>query len=69
MHPASTNHATTWLINALNTAAVSHQESVHAFIMPCHPAVFLYIYYIMHLCVTHSKEKVWVGMAPNGGEL
>lgn len=58
MNAVSTNHSTIWLINALNIVAVSHQESVGTLFMACHPAVFLYIRYSMHIYVTHSKQKV-----------
>lgn len=56
MHSASTNHSTTWLINALNTAVVSHQQSEHTLFMACHPAIFLYIHYSMHIYVLTARK-------------
>lgn len=59
MHPAFANHSSAWLISALNTAAVSQQESVHT-LLACHQAVFLYAHHSINFCYS-EQGKVLTG--------
>lgn len=55
MHTVFANHSTARLIKALNTAAVSHEESVHTLMAVTQQ--YFYMFTTAWISVTHSKGK------------